>query len=187
MPESLEPRTRTQYICFRCYIMVELIKRAVYLTDENLPTLAAQRPSAYGDEWLKPGAWDVEAKGAAIPDAPRFSPYQKGQLAVSPFRRFALSPFRRFAVSPIRPIVLPIGLCIALWPPPPASPRKGLAVVVQSSSDRIDQTRAASWLVHSLPTRHRRPDQRETPHRAPKHPGMYFAVPDSLKYRLEIA
>jgi hypothetical protein len=82
--------------------MVELIKRAVYLTDENLPTLAAQRPSAYGDEWLKPGAWDVEAKGAAIPDAPRFSPYRKGQLAVSPFRRFALSPFRPFAVSPFR-------------------------------------------------------------------------------------
>jgi hypothetical protein len=71
--------------------MVELIKRAVYLTDENLPTLAAQRPSAYGDEWLKPGAWDVEAKGAAIPDAPRFSPYRKGQLAVSPFRPFAPS------------------------------------------------------------------------------------------------
>jgi hypothetical protein len=54
--------------------MVELIKRAVYLTDENLPTLTAQRPSAYGQEWLKPGAWGCRSEGSSDTDAPRFSP-----------------------------------------------------------------------------------------------------------------
>jgi hypothetical protein len=74
--------------------MVELIKRAVYLTDENLPTLAAQRPSAYGDEWLKPGAWGCRSEGSS--DTRCAEVFALPERAIG---RFALSPFRRFAPS----------------------------------------------------------------------------------------
>jgi hypothetical protein len=77
--------------------MVELIKRAVYLTDENLPTLAAQRPSAYGDEWLKPGAWGCRSEGSS--DTRCAEVFALPERAIG---RFALSPFRRFAHSPHR-------------------------------------------------------------------------------------
>jgi hypothetical protein len=73
--------------------MVELIKRAVYLTDENLPTLAAQRPSAYGDEWLKPGAWGCRSEGSSDTRcAEVFTLPERAGHALSPFRRFAHSP-----------------------------------------------------------------------------------------------